>query len=324
MSEHWGDEVGRRGGPRSLFWPVVLISAGALFLLDNLGVLAPGVSAWDVMLRFWPLILILIGIDILFGRSTAAFGRLVGAGLALALVFGVMLLALAAPAAQRMSHERWTLPAEGVARATLTVNFADYGGRLTPLRDSTNLIEADVSARGGVRFEARTQVGQTDVTIAPERRTGALVFLDPATWFGARQAGGDWDIRLSEAVAFESVALEVDDGRHDFDMTRLRVRRLTIEGDDATIDVRLPDSLESGRITLDDGAATIRLPELPSHVGVQIVVELDDGTVSNERGDLSQVQAHGNGGTWQTANYGEAERRILLEVRADDARIRFE
>ena len=60
----------RRIGP--VFWPLLIIAVGVLFLLSNLGVLP--FSPWELW-RFWPLILVVIGLDILLeiklGRGRA-------------------------------------------------------------------------------------------------------------------------------------------------------------------------------------------------------------------------------------------------------------
>ena len=50
----------------SLIWPLVLITLGVLFLLQNLGYLPW--AFWSVAWRFWPVILILVGIQLFFGR----------------------------------------------------------------------------------------------------------------------------------------------------------------------------------------------------------------------------------------------------------------
>lgn len=49
-----------------LFWPLLLIAAGVLFLLDNFGLL-PG-SAWGLI---WPLALVALGVQILLNRGAA-------------------------------------------------------------------------------------------------------------------------------------------------------------------------------------------------------------------------------------------------------------
>jgi hypothetical protein len=59
----------RRIGP--IFWPLLLIAVGVLFLLSNLGRLP--FSPWELW-RFWPLILVVIGLDILL-EVTLGRGR---------------------------------------------------------------------------------------------------------------------------------------------------------------------------------------------------------------------------------------------------------
>ena len=63
-------------GYRSLFWPLVLIGVGVIWLLGNLGVIS-----WTnltVLFRLWPLLLIAIGLDLLIGRQSPAIGALIG------------------------------------------------------------------------------------------------------------------------------------------------------------------------------------------------------------------------------------------------------
>lgn len=52
---------------------LIIISLGVILLLNNFGIVSPKV--WDVLLRFWPVILILWGLRVIFGRSW--FGSLV-------------------------------------------------------------------------------------------------------------------------------------------------------------------------------------------------------------------------------------------------------
>ncbi len=71
---------------RGLFWPLVLITIGLVFLLVNYG-LIPGVTALS-LLGLWPLLLILVGVDIAIGRRwpLAALGidvAVIALGLAL-------------------------------------------------------------------------------------------------------------------------------------------------------------------------------------------------------------------------------------------------
>ena len=50
--------------PRNFFWGLVLIIAGILFLLQNAGLL----EVHDVLHRYWPVILILLGLKLLIRK----------------------------------------------------------------------------------------------------------------------------------------------------------------------------------------------------------------------------------------------------------------
>jgi len=69
--------------PRSLFFPLLLISVGLLFFLINMGKIEG--TTWDNLLKFWPVILVIGGIDGLY-KHDGWVGPLVLLG------FGVVLL----------------------------------------------------------------------------------------------------------------------------------------------------------------------------------------------------------------------------------------
>ena len=71
----------------SLVGPVLLIGLGALLLLQNLGYLPFGL--WSTLWRLWPLILIVVGLDLLIGRCSA-LGSLAAVGLTALLVAGAL------------------------------------------------------------------------------------------------------------------------------------------------------------------------------------------------------------------------------------------
>jgi len=52
---------------RSIFWPLLFIIIGILWMLSTLNVISN--DAWDLVLRLWPLLFVLSGIDSIFRRS---------------------------------------------------------------------------------------------------------------------------------------------------------------------------------------------------------------------------------------------------------------
>jgi hypothetical protein len=64
---------------RSLFWPILLIVIGVIFLAHNLGII-PG-QGWDILVKLWPALLIIAGLDELIRRQGIAWPvLLIGAG----------------------------------------------------------------------------------------------------------------------------------------------------------------------------------------------------------------------------------------------------
>lgn len=55
---------------QSVIGPLILITIGVIFLLNNFGILPW--SVWDSIWRFWPVLLIIWGIQIILGRSRLA------------------------------------------------------------------------------------------------------------------------------------------------------------------------------------------------------------------------------------------------------------
>lgn len=62
----------------SLAGPLILISIGVVFLLNNLGILSG--SFWEALIRFWPLILVIFGLDAIY-RGESLFGSIFTVGL---------------------------------------------------------------------------------------------------------------------------------------------------------------------------------------------------------------------------------------------------
>src|SRR5689334_1360425 len=65
----------RRPHRTPVLGPTLLIGAGLVFLLINLGVLDE--SVWSQLLQLWPLLLIAIGLDLLLGRRNPALSLLI-------------------------------------------------------------------------------------------------------------------------------------------------------------------------------------------------------------------------------------------------------
>ena len=123
--------------------PILWIGVGTLFLLGNFGYLA--ISSWQVLLNYWPVLLIAVGIDILFGRRTAGWSQILAFVLALGLLGGIGWLAShpvsfgAALNSERISQ---SLQSATSARAEISMNAGKL--YLSGGADAAQLIQGSV------------------------------------------------------------------------------------------------------------------------------------------------------------------------------------
>lgn len=63
----WREEWRKRRHHGSFAWGFFLILLGLMFLFSNFGLLSP--SVWSAVGSLWPILIVLIGLDVLFGHS---------------------------------------------------------------------------------------------------------------------------------------------------------------------------------------------------------------------------------------------------------------
>ncbi|HEX2185913.1 MAG TPA: DUF5668 domain-containing protein, partial [Chloroflexota bacterium] len=117
---------GRPRRRRSIVAPVLLIALGGLLLLNNLGVVPWDV--WETLWRFWPLVLVLAGLELLLGNRGSALGLLIAA----IVVVGSLAIVTQGGSGQHTGRgvsQTVTPSLQGATQADVSVNFG--AGRLT-------------------------------------------------------------------------------------------------------------------------------------------------------------------------------------------------
>ncbi len=316
---------------RSLFWPVILIGVGLVWLLVNLNIFtAANIAVLD---RIWPIFLIIIGLDLLFGRQSPPLGALIGIG-AVALIVVLMLvgpsLGLAPNVEIRSEHFEEAI--EDATSARVTLNASVGSMTVTALEDSRHLIEADIHYVGEVTFdvagerEKTVTLGQTDSVSFSQGPISTLF-----GWLGATSALR-WNIGLSPAVPLDlTVNGSVGDAQIDLrglQLTGLDYRggvgsvRLTLAATEDPYNVQINGSVGEFTLVIPDGAAVTA--RIEGGVGGFIIDVPDNAAVRlSSSGGLGWVDVPGSftrtsggddhEGTWETAAYASAERRITID-----------
>ncbi len=284
----------------SLFWPIVLIGVGVIFLLNNLGVIQG--NPWALIWQFWPVLLIVIGLDILLGRRSAA-GSMISAALALLLVGGVIWLLVARPdlpglnLGGTLTTDRVEYPLKEIRSANVTLSFSTGTNNLYALSDSPNLIEADLRHYGTLKKELRESGSQADLDIG----------VDNTISIGGFGAEERWDVGLNPRVTY-NLDLNLGVGQSTIDLSRLTLSAGQISVGVGSSEVRLP---ASGRFALHvDGGVGELIIRAPRNVALRAEVDTGVGSFNSTGGRLRLVGEN----TYETDGFSSAENAITLIV----------
>ncbi|HEY6202023.1 MAG TPA: DUF5668 domain-containing protein [Candidatus Limnocylindria bacterium] len=288
---------------RGLFWPLLLITIGLVFLLVNFGFI-PGVTALS-LLSLWPLLLVLAGIDIAIGRRwpLAALGidvAVIALGLALLATQPTFVggpFFVIGDGGAGGGERDVTVARQGVTSLSLDLNGG--AGRFRVSGGSATLVEAH-SASQDLRLR------RSDID-----RGGAhaSVRIDQS---GNRRVGGttiDVEARIASDV---ETALSIDGGAGEFviDLRDVKLTSADINVGAAQLTLTLPKPAGAAAIDVNAGASSIII-EVPDGVEARVTTT---GALLTLRSSNPRVTASGSAA--QTSGYDSATARVTVRVTA--------
>lgn len=319
-------------GYRSLFWPVVLIGVGLVWLLGNLGIITG--ANLGVLVRLWPLLLIAIGLDMLFGRQSPVVSVVIGVGV-VAVAVGAMLVgpSLGLVPSADVTVSEFSEPIDAATSAQVNLSIPAGEATVTTLSDSSNLIEVEASHIGTLEF---TTHGSSEKIISLRQReqdSGTFGF------FGNVFVPGDrlyWDVGLSDdlplALNFSSGA-----GSSNLDLRRVQLSSLDVNMGAGQVNLQLPAMDDSYNVNISGGAGEIRVGiadgaalnlnvrggvgqttiDVPNDAAVRIDarsgvggIDVPAGYIRTQGGGDSDFV--GSRGVWETEGFESAGRQIVI------------
>ncbi|MCB9434153.1 MAG: hypothetical protein H6668_19445 [Ardenticatenaceae bacterium] len=346
MSEYANKEQTRHRQSRSLFGPLLLIAIGVYFLLRNLGWVSPDLH-WGAVLPLWPLLLVLLGINIIVQQAPRPLGSFLSGvvGLVAVAVFGyVLFFGVTHPLLQRLGVREETavwqqdtvaFSREGVKTAVIRLNFDNPSARLSALSDSPNLIQGEISYLGDLQFETDVSGGEASVSL--DVRSNPSQWLNPANWSG--EGAKPWQIGLNPSVPLD-LTLDVGNGSGNFDLSKLSLETLAVEGGNGSMDVMLPGGVYAVDVNGSNGNIEMSIPE---NGGQTIQVDGDNGMITvylprnvearlefnkgngglNVTDRFELVQGDRQDGVWETAVYGNAPHQVELIINGGNGSVRI-
>lgn len=296
----------------------VLIFVGLLFLANNLGIVPWYI--WGELWRFWPLFLILLGIQYLLGRS--GISRIVMAILTILVLAFLLLYALSsagflkgeewkpfqtlAPHVREQSEDRVVISSREFTDVTSREIHIDAGlGKL--------LVEdGNTDDYYSLTADYPSTFSQPKVETKLENKALVIKTSVPGSgsFHGIPMRGErlEYNALIGRRELPTSVALKIGAGTAGLRFTDLLLQNISLEVGMGSSDISLTEkSLPQKELRLEVGMGSISL-ELPKSVGVLIDYEVGLGSVSIDgeslRGD----------GTYRSENYESAERHINISA----------
>ena len=296
----------RDGNRPGLFWPLVLMGLGALLLLQNFDLLPAGL--WAALAQLWPVLFVIIGLDMLLGRRSSA-------GAALVVVVGVLVVAgaltYAALRASQLPPGEARLIAQTRGQADrLAVEIKFQAGELTlgALGESDFVMEGQVQNGAGETVEQRYIERQGVGQLSLEQRTQPLML----PFLAAREETARWEVRLDGDTPL-SLVVFTGAGRSDLNLGDLALTDLKLTTGIGQTNVVFPASgAIEAEVATGVGDTTLEIPAgLPARI-----------TVSGGLTNVSVPARFGRGGNvYSTPGFEMTGDYLDLGVRAGVGRL---
>jgi hypothetical protein len=280
---------------KEVFGPVFWVGLGSVLLLSNFGLL--DWSAWDVLWRLWPLLIVAGGLEILFGRRSLWLSTLV-VTLILAVLAVAVGMAGISPFSGKTETESISQPLSGASAGSITLNMATGDLNLAALAESGTLIEGKISEAGGKA--ARSKFEQRgDTAVYKLEHTSGVAIPFNRTW--------QWDLGLTPQVPL-TLRISLGAGQMNLDWSGLLLDEGRVSEGVGDIRLQLPAAFEdSYAISVSQAIGDITV-ELPADAGVRLDVSRALTSFSAPSDFIQR------GDYYYSPEYDQAKYRIEIEI----------
>lgn len=295
---------------RKIFWGILLVLIGVLFILKNTGAIS---FNWHTMWNLWPVILILWGISVIPIKDW------IKAVLSIATIIITFIVVqqfgnndpwkwkfnyndrddkidYAAPISQNLTEDMDSV----VKYALLNLNIGV--GEFT-IKDSTSkLIELDRTGSQG--HYSMTSEDKDSLRIIK-------LSLDKAEFKG--EVRNTVELKLNKIPTWD-FELNVGAAEVDFDLSPYKTRKINIQGGASDIDIKLGSESPESHVNVEAGAASITV-RVPREVGCEITT--NTFLASKNFNDFTKIDNH----HYKTEGFNSAAKKIYITLEAGMASI---
>ena len=294
---------------------LILIGIGVLFLLNSLGIAS--FRVWYFLFRFWPVILILVGLNIILKKTN--FWWIVPI-----LIFVIFIGAIVMPesALRRFDYRGYYLDfgneeTSGVYQEDrefiedikkLNVELKYGANQLNVERVNNNDLLFDI----GLNYNGE----RPDVNYNRDNGTATLE-IEQAKKVNVGINGSEiWNVNLSDRIPID---IDVRAGAGDLwlDLENLKVPTLNVKAGVGQLRIRYPNFDNETEISAGAGNIKLIVPE-------EVALRIETKTVINNNNfeEIGLIKLYED--VYQSKNYGEAENRITINISTSAGNINVE
>ncbi|WP_257666214.1 LiaI-LiaF-like domain-containing protein [Parapedobacter tibetensis] len=299
-----------------LSWGLILLFVGGILLLDNLNVIN---FYWRSVLSMWPVILIVIGVNLLVPKR--------GIGSAVSIIVTIVALAFLAYRGTFPPRSNWWVfnkswdmdmdrkPAGepkhmGASKGTFSHEY-DSAVTTAHLNVKGGAIEYEIEGVTDKLFsaEAGSTIGshelKTIITDAKADLTFSMKGTKNGNWKG--NVDENWAKISLNANPIWHITLDMGAGAAEFDLTEYKVASLNFNGGAASFEAKLGMPLQETIISAESGVASVEI-EIPRAAACRIVVK--SGLSSK---DFPGFTKQGDG-SYTTEGYENASNKFTINL----------
>lgn len=293
-----------------IIWGLVLVFVGSILLLDNFGVID---FYWRSVWRFWPLILILSGLNLVFARAKEH-----AAVKALLIVVAVLILGFVAYVGTTQTYYKpWFSQSDEDRTDADTLESNTFSEPFNPA-----ITKAELHIEGGATSyelaESTTNLFDAEVKRAYGKYTLSKTSTDSVEvlHFNMQGKNKHWDVEKAKGNKVNlflniqpiwSVFLDMGAGKADLDFSAYKLQDLHIKGGAAAFDVKLGQALQTTNVSVETGVSevTILVPETAA-----CRITCNGGLTSKSFKNFDKK----SDGLYETPNFQAAASKIYIKL----------
>lgn len=289
-----------------IFWGIILVFIGVIFLLENFDVID---FSWGHVWRFWPIILIISGVNILFSKYNNKAASIV---IGIITIIGLGLLTYSGLQTNRYNsrqvfNEEWS--DDSNSSSSYSSYSEDYNEAIkyAKLEIAGGASSFEIDSVTQKLFEANIE-GSSNYILKNTLNDSVanLSFSSKGMKDLKLEENGLGEVKmLLNANPIWDIKLRMGAGEMDFDFEKYKVRNLDLKGGAAEFKLKLGALLDTVNVNVKTGLASVNI-EVPEGVGCSI--RSTSGLSSKEFGGFQEKGR----GVFETSNFQTSPKKIFL------------